>query len=149
MSDPIHYRDAVPDDVGFILSSWLKSAGDAWSELKTSDLSQWCDHRTMSGTQVGWFADVPHRFTRTAVAEILERPTTRAIVACDPDDPSVIFGYAIGEPDHRIVHWCHVKHALRRNGIARDLLTRLLPMWRTGLVCTYAARGFLARHLSP
>lgn len=137
MTDPIVYRDATQDDVGFILSSWLKSAGDAWQTLKTSDAAQW------KGVQVGWFADVPHRFTRQAVAEILERRTTRAIVACDGEDPTVIFGFVVAEPDERIVHWCHVKHALRRNGIAADMMTRMLPDWRNGVRATYVGRGFL------
>lgn len=144
MTDPIYrLRPAEPGDVGFILSSWLKSAGDAWGELRSSDLSQWCDHRTLSGTQVGWFADVPHRFTRAAVAEILERPTTRAVVACDAEDAETIYGFAIAEPDQRIAHWVHVKHTMRRNGIARDLMGAIIPTWRSGMVCTYVGRHFL------
>lgn len=138
MSDPIHYRPACDDDVGFIVSSWLKSAGEAWQTVRSADVSTW-----PSGTQVGWFADVPHRFTRAAVAEILNRPAVRAVVACDEEDPSVIYGYAIGEPETRTLHWLHVKHTLRRNGIARELLTSLIPAWRNGLTCSYVGRGFL------
>lgn len=141
MSDLIHFREGNASDAGFILKSWLTSAGDAWSGkdgLRNTFVTAWPET-----TRVGWFADVPHRFTRQAVAEILERQATRAIVACDPEDESVIYGFAVGEPDERIVHWCHVKHSLRRNGIARELLTRLVPTWRDGLTCTYVGRGFL------
>jgi GNAT superfamily N-acetyltransferase len=138
VSDIYKIRDAENDDVGFILSSWLKSAGEAWATVRRSDASTW-----PQGTEVGWFADVPHRFTRTAVAEILERPTTRALVACDPDEPHVIFGYAVGEPASNVLHWVHVKHSFRREGVGRDLVTRLLPDWRSGVTCTYVGRGFL------
>lgn len=133
----IHYRDLRSDDVGFVLSSWLKSAGDAWTTLRSTDAARF------QGVPIGWFADVPHRFTRAAVAEILDRPTTRTVVACDPEDHGLIYGYAVAEPDTRIVHWCHVKHTLRRNGLATDMIARLLPDWRDGLTCTYLGRGFL------
>ena len=144
MSDPILYRDADAGDVGFILSSWLKSAGDAWADhLRNTDVSEWCRHQGLSGTRIGWFADVPHRFTRQAVAEILERATTKALVACDPEDPTVIYGYAVAEPTKRIAHWLHVKHSMRRNGLAAGLMDRTLPTWRAGVTCTYVGRGFI------
>jgi hypothetical protein len=143
MSEDIHYRDATADDVGFILASWLKSAGDAWATMKHSDVSEWCKHKQLAGVQVGWFADVPHRFTRSAVVEVIERPATRVVVACDVEDPTLLFGFAVTEPANRIVHWVHVKHALRRNGVAKELMTRSLPTWREGVDCTYVGRGFL------
>ena len=103
MTDPILYRDADAGDVGFILSSWLKSAGDAWADsLRNTTIRDWSK---LTDARVGWFADVPHRFTRQAVAEILDRATTRALVACDPEDPTVIYGYAVAEPANRIAHW--------------------------------------------
>lgn len=141
MTDPILYRDADAGDVGFILSSWLKSAGDAWADsLRNTTIRDWSK---LTDARVGWFADVPHRFTRQAVAEILDRATTRALVACDPEDPTVIYGYAVAEPANRIAHWLHVKHSMRRNGLASELMTRVLPTWREGLTCTYAGRGFI------
>ena len=77
MTDPILYRDADAGDVGFILSSWLKSAGDAWADsLRNTTIRDWSK---LTDTRVGWFADVPHRFTRQAVAEILERATTKSL----------------------------------------------------------------------
>lgn len=135
----IDYREATPDDLGFILSSWLKSAGEAWRTLRTADAA------TFACTEVGWFADVPHRFTRNAVAEILQRSTVRVVVACDSDDATVIYGYAVGEPEQRIMHWCHVKHTMRRNGIAREVVSRVLPDFETaGATCTYLGRGYAA-----
>lgn len=135
---PITYRDATPDDLGFILSSWLRSAGDAWGDLKRADAS------AFRGTEAGWFADVPHRFTRAAVVEITERPGAESIVACDPEAPHVLYGFIVAEPSQRIVHWCHVKHEFRRAGIGRELLYRVLPDIATnGATCTYLGRGFI------
>lgn len=135
---PIAFRSATADDLGFVISSWLRSAGDAWGDMRRQDAA------AFAGTEVGWFADVPHRFTRAAVTEILQRPTVQAVVACDPEDETVIYGYVIAEPSERIIHWCHVKHTLRRNGIARDLVRRVLPDAETqGAVCTYLGRGFV------
>lgn len=53
--------------------------------------------------------------------KIMER---RPLVLCAvlPDDPDVVLGYAVTEPEKALVHYVYVKPAFRRYGIARRLL---------------------------
>jgi ribosomal protein S18 acetylase RimI-like enzyme len=139
---PIVLRDAVESDLGFILSSWLRATGDAWGDLKESTVDEWAVAH--GGLRVGAIADIPRRFTRHAVAEILQRPEVRVAVACDPEDAELIYGYAVCEPANDIIHWAHVKHSFRRNGIGRAMVLKLMPDFETkGATATYLGRWFL------
>lgn len=51
------------------------------------------------------------------VERLLERATVS--VACLPDEPDVILGYAITTPG--VLHYCFTKHAFRHQGIQRKL----------------------------
>lgn len=62
------------------------------------------------------------------IERVLDRPETVAIVACDRDDSSFLFGHIVGEVEPGetpIVHYTYVKAPYRRTGIARGLLTEL------------------------
>jgi hypothetical protein len=49
-------------------------------------------------------------------------------VACDPEDQSQIYAYAVGEyiDDGLVLHYVYVKFNLRGFGIAKSLVTSLL-----------------------
>jgi hypothetical protein len=141
---PLKLRPAVPGDVGFIVTSWLKSATDAWNKIRTQSVDDW--HGT--GVQIGQFADATGRLNRGAIASILQREHTRVSVACADDDDDVIFGFAVGEPVKRIVHWVYVKHGadaltLRHRGIAHQLIEHLMPGCVGSVTTTYLPREFV------
>lgn len=132
MTLPISYRAARDADLGFIISAWLRSAGQAWSELRELPAERF------AGVRVAHLADVPHRFTRNAVCRILEDAST--IVACDPEDDGAIYGFAVYRaPD--VIHWVHVKHAMRRFGVARAMLAEA-GVDPNRATCTYLSRAW-------
>lgn len=54
---------------------------------------------------------------------ILNAPNTTLIVACDRDDSSTIFGYAVAQQIGAalVIHWVYVKHPFRNFGVGRHL----------------------------
>jgi hypothetical protein len=67
------------------------------------------------------------------VETLLSLPTTKIKVACLPDDPECVVGYALGD-ERGVVHFIFVKTAWRKLGIA-GLLFKSLPTvkWVTHL----------------
>jgi len=63
----------------------------------------------------------------TMIDQILHR--TRAVVACDPEDYSHIFGYIVAEylDGVPVIHWVYVKHFLRKQGLATLLYNAVNP----------------------
>ena len=62
---------------------------------------------------------------------ILKKILTKCtlLVACDPDDPDVIWGYVAFDAENPVLHFVYVKGAFRRMGIG----TRLLRQFMNGL----------------
>lgn len=144
MTLPLKLRPAADSDVGFVVTSWLKSATDAWNKIRTQTVDEWRG----TGVQIGQLADLTGRLNRGAIASILQRDTTRVTVACADDDDDVILGFAVGEPSKRIVHWVYVKHGgdgltLRHRGVARALIGDLLPGCTGSVTTTYLPREFV------
>jgi hypothetical protein len=113
----IHFRALEPKDVNFLLNSWLKSFRPSCPLV--SD-------------------EVYFREQKRLVLRLLE--DTNVLLACDPVDPGVIWGYLVGASDGQgfgVVHWVYTKHALRKFGIARALLAQ------AGILA-----GFEASHLT-
>lgn len=79
------------------------------------------------------FAAVPssiyYKSFHAIIESLLDTPTAGFIVACSPDDPDQIYGYAIGELKDGgatlVVHWVYTKHSFRRNGIGAQLVQAL------------------------
>lgn len=142
MTIPYLLREPTESDVGFVVTSWLMSAGDAWNKIRTAPVWAW----RSTGIQLGHFADLTRRFTRDCVAHTLQRETCRVVIACDVEDPDVIFGFAVCEPARGIVHWAYVKHDFRSQGIGRALVEHLMgPSGGTpGYRLTYLPREFVA-----
>lgn len=99
-------RPARRTDAHFIASSWLKSYRDSPATAAVP-----------SQTFYYWH----HRVIEVVLAR------AAVLVACDPDDPDTIVGWACAEamPGALVLHYVYVKHAFRRFGIARALVRAL------------------------
>ena len=62
-------------------------------------------------------------------------------LAVMPEDPSVVFGWSVSEPDKGIVHYVYVKPAFRRHGVAKALLEHVK------LPCVYTHHTYILRDL--
>lgn len=104
-------RQAEADDVPFICNSWVRSYYNDFAWLHRDQVEQ----------------DAYFDGQRALVGHILER--CGALIACNPEKPTQIFGYLVAEkPDAQqvaIVHWLYVKQHFRRMGIAKQLLQTL------------------------
>lgn len=101
-------RQARVEDQSFIFSSWLKS---------------YRNYNVVAGIPNTTYFDKQHRL----ISRLLEKPTTLAIIACDPDDESTIYGYIIAELDTSgmVLHWVYTKHSLRGFGVAKALVDEI------------------------
>ncbi len=92
-------REANPNDIPFIYATWLKSYHyDSWT--KSIAKSIYFDNYKL------------------VIDRLLE--ASQVLIACHPTDENVILGYLVAEPE--IIHYCFVKEAFRRFGIAKDLV---------------------------
>lgn len=110
MSDSeIVIRDFTPDDEPFIFSSWLKSY---W---ENSDFTEHISKHVF----FTWHHKVIER--------ILKYETAIIKVAALQEEPTVVIGYLCLQrmpsvPDTQILHFCYVKAAFRKLGIAKALI---------------------------
>lgn len=93
-------RRTEAEDLPFIYDSWLKNYAK----------SPIC---TMIESQDFYPAH------RQVITDILSRDNVFGFVAHPKDEPGVILGYIIGEP--QVLHFCFVKQAFRNMGIGRAL----------------------------
>lgn len=101
--DPVMLRQAVPGDLAFVYSTWLRDLRDADPSVLPSDL---------------WFP--AHR---GYIDRLLADPKVTVLVAAAADRPSEILGYVVAEPGE-VLHWVTVrKGPLRGRGLAKRLLT--------------------------
>lgn len=101
-------RQSRDEDQSFIFSSWLKSYRNC---------------SVAAGIPNTIYFDKQH----ATISRLLEKPTTLAIVACDPNDESTIYGYIIAELDasDMVLHWIYTKHSFRGFGLARALVDEI------------------------
>jgi hypothetical protein len=101
--DLYQIRDAVLEDKNFILATFLRG-------LYYGDF---------------WYGEIPKDIFMNSykiIAESLIHSSNVIIkVACDPEAPSVVYGYSILSPDFSIVHWVYVKKIWRMKGIGKSL----------------------------
>lgn len=101
MLDEIQIRPFRVEDKAFIMATWLKGQyyGHPWfSEIKK---------------------DVYNQQYAAYVEQLLAKSNTKVNIACLRQDPEVILGYSVLSPT--ALHWCYVKDAWRRRGIAGRL----------------------------
>lgn len=98
--DNVIVRQASPDDISFILATWLKGYyhGNAFWQDVDRDL---------------YFAKY-----KEVVLQLLA--TANVSVACLSDDNDVILGYSVHKGD--VLHWMFIKKAWRKIGLAKLLI---------------------------
>lgn len=97
-------REAKPEDFNFIRSTFLRGVyyGDSWFSLIPKQIFM--------------------QNYKSVIEVLLNKATIN--VACLPDDKDVVIGYSILSNDYLTVHFCYVKAAWRKNGIAKSLVPR-------------------------
>jgi GNAT superfamily N-acetyltransferase len=104
-------RPALPDELNLLYATWSNSfRGD-------SSVGKSC-------TTTIFFAEY-----FKVIDHILEKPTTKVIVACFPDTPNVVLGYMVYEPG--TLHYCFTKEIYRNAGIAKSLFEHAFDHFRT------------------
>ena len=114
----VGFRDATPADEGVVFHAWLvahRKHGD-WPP-RLSSRRYFDEHKLV-------------------IAEILARPRTRTIVACDPARPELVYGFVCAE--RGVLHWLYVKESMQGNGLGRALLER--AGLAAGAVCSHWTR---------
>lgn len=127
-------RVADHGDRAYVLKSWFEGARETrWA--KEAWYAFWIEHGSV-------------------LEAILDRAVTR--IAHVSGEPTAILGFAVLEPDAAppVLHWVHVRHRCRGQGIARALLqpiikcdvvycshwvptSRLPPMFRYNPYCLF------------
>lgn len=71
-----------------------------------------------------WFSQIPKNIFMQHYKAIIEAILTRSEVkiACLCEDKEVILGYSLLSKDFQTIHYCFVKSAFRKQGIAKALL---------------------------
>lgn len=103
----IKIRPAVASDKSLILSTFLKSlyySNDFYGQI---DQKAYFD---------GYGRVIEH---------LLQKSVLRPLVACLADEPEVVLGWALVEPEASVIHYCYVKKAWRNQGIAKQLVQGL------------------------
>lgn len=97
-------RPGRDSDKNFILATFLRGVyyGDSWYSFIPKDIFM-------------------NNYKYTAEA-LLENPNTIVMIACLPDDPEVILGYALLGNNYQLLHFVYVKSAWRQKGIAKALV---------------------------
>lgn len=98
---PITIRAAFPQDVPFILSSWIQSM---------------FHNDPFIGTDRNWFSAAQHALSTALITK------GDTLVACNPDETWQIYGWLVGHRVPRWLHFVYVKEAFRR----LDVGTRLM-----------------------
>lgn len=106
---PLLFRSRNADDRNFIVSSWMRSfrSGSKWAKDVSAEVYK-----------------VQHQ---RVIMQLLAN--SGSIVACSPDDPNQIFGYAIYQPSAEgiaIIHWLYVKEMYRKLGIGASIYREVL-----------------------
>lgn len=120
----ITFRPMTADDRQFVISTWSSS-------FRTSPYAGMIRNDRWS--------DVMHPET----AALIDRATTRTIVACEPSEldhlgRQFLYGFiATGPSRMPLVHYCYVKNKFRRRGIARRLFDAAGIDPAGGFVYTY------------
>lgn len=123
-------RPAKPEDVNFIVHSFLKRYRDAIHIRLVTD-------------------KVYYEKQHAVIAKILQTPGCDVRVACDPEDENHIYGWVLAEhltDDWILLHFCYVKGAFRRFGVAKALLNDVIG---TSTKIQYTHKTKLVDFLDP
>ena len=124
---PLTLREAEDGESNLLLNSWLMSYKAAKCGTRDERVDHAGDHelagRAMESARY-------FKGQQALISALAAR--RRVLVVCDAEQPAFVVGWACGElveaPDaskELIVDYVYVKHAYRKNGIARELLKGL------------------------
>lgn len=100
-------RPVLGDDIPFIYSTFLRS------------------YRNDSAIGLSVKKSVFYSEYQTILDHTITQETTITLIACSPEDHSVIFGYIIADPTNNYLHYCYTKDAFRKLGIAKALYSQI------------------------
>lgn len=124
-------RDAHPADIAFIYSTWLRS------------------YRNDSLIGLSVKKSIFFETYRLVLDQILAKNTTKVLVACLPEDDSVILGYLVADPTEKVLHYIFVKDAFRRFHIAQTLYDKVFSEMGEGVVSithsTHHVKNFIEK----
>jgi len=127
MDLPIDIRPKYQDDDGFIYATWLRS------------------YRFGSRFAKGINNTTFFREHTKIIKYILDKKTTRCLIACLSDDPKVILGYCVFEVgESPVIHYVYVKEAFRKMGIATRLAESTNLDW---CKITYSHQTYFLTHM--
>lgn len=115
----LHLRQAIGSDLNFIFDTFRESV------RQDTAIGRSC--RT----------SVFKREFAKVIDHILEK--AKVVVACMASDHNVILGYLIWEPS--IIHYCFVKQAFRRLGIAKALYFEAFGHYKGELQCSFKTQS--------
>lgn len=129
LSEPVQYRAATKADLPFILSSWVRS----YTHKRRPP-----EGLTLKAFRAG---------LRLVIADILRESTTRLVVACNPHNERLIWGWACYDDGPKaVLYYAYVKEVFRGCGIGTEL-TRIARNRAPGVMQiafrTPACRRFL------
>lgn len=101
-------RPPQSEDVSFVFNSWLKSFRDSPMMFNMSN-------------------DVYFKGAHDQIEAVAKDPNARVVVACDPAEPNIIFGYGVAElvGTELVLHWVYVKHPFRNFGLGKAIENEL------------------------
>lgn len=129
-NNEVAYRLLDPSEHNFIYNSFLKSYRDS---------------PMVKGVPNTIYFKKQHDLIELFLVD----PRSRAIVACNAQDPEQIYGYILAQSrpgdaqgDVLVVHWVYVKQPFRNLGIAKQLFAKLssLPGERPTAAVQYTHR---------
>lgn len=114
-------RPLTAEDIPFVFNSWLKSYRESPQVV---------------GIPNTIFYDKFHK----VIEEIIPKSVT--IVAHDPEDPKLIYGYIVVEYTGKdlVFHWAYVKHPFRGFGLGKALEQEILTISHDKVVYTSRTR---------
>src|ERR1017187_7149175 len=103
MTQDFHIRPVQGDDIPFIYSTWLRSfRNDSFVGLSVKKNVFFDNYQLI-------------------LDRILSKSNTKTLVACKIDEPNVIYGYLVAEPNESVLHYAFVKESFWGLGIAKAL----------------------------
>ena len=114
-------RPMIEDDLPFLFNSWLKSYRFSHFGEKITTTIYFEDHHKI-------------------IDNILKK--NQVIIACNPEDPSQLYGYIVAgrEDSILVLHFVYVKHTFRNMGIGKTLLDAVGHSSDTASVYTHHTR---------
>lgn len=118
-------RRAQPEDYGYIVKSWVRSYSQSPFALAVGPASEAKAFETPKGS-VRWSAGRTYQAGHYALVNRLVRQCSVLVAETDTGEGLIIDGFAVGEPERRILHYVFVRELERGSGLARALVGEML-----------------------